>query len=136
MYRLSTDVGELKERLVEKVVVKENRERDRWVMKMEEGEGTVLVSLRLLGDRMERLEGMVKGVGKGVWRSMERKEVVEEEEEVISEMEEESEAEEVEKVKGKLLVFAKPFVFEPKGKKVDFGKGPPSPRGDTMFSWE
>ena len=62
--------------------------------------------------------------------------MVEEEEEVVSKMEEESEEEEVEKVKGKLSVFAKPFVFEPKGKKVDFGKGPPSPRGDTMFSWE
>ena len=134
--RLSGDVGELKERLVDKVVVKEDRERDRWVKKMEEGEGTVLASLRLLGDRMERLEGMVKGVGKEMWRRKEKKEVVEEEEEVVGKMEEESEEEEVEMVKGKLSVFAKPFVFEPKGKKVDFGKGPPSPRGDTIFSWE
>ena len=87
---------------------------------------------------MERLEGMVKGVGRGVWRSSERKEVVREEEKVVSEMEEGSDEgrEEEEKVKGKFSVFAKPFVFEPKGKKVDFGKGPPSPRGDTMFSWE
>ena len=127
-------MGELKERLVEKVVVKEDRERDRWVKRMEEGEGTVLASLRLLGDRMGRLEGMVRGVGKGVWRRQEKE--VEGEGDGVSKMEEGSEEEEVEKVKGKLSVFAKPFVFEPKGKKVDFGKGPPSPRGDTMFSWE
>ena len=129
-------MGELKERLVEKVVVKEDRERDRWIKKMEEGEGTVLASLRLLGDRMERLEGMVRGVGKGLWRREEKKEVVRREEKMMSEREEESEEEEVEKVKGKLSVFVKPFVFELKGKKVDFGKGPPSPRGDVMFSWE
>ena len=47
--------------MVEKVVVKGNGERDRWVKKMEGGEGTILASLRLLGDRIERLERLVKG---------------------------------------------------------------------------
>ena len=129
-------LSQIRDRLVEKVVVQEDRQRDGQVKKMEEGEGTVRASLRLLGDRMERLEGMVKGVGKGVWRRKVREDVVEKDEEEVSGMEEESEEEEEEKVKGKLSVFAKPFVFEPKGKKVDFGKGPPSQRGDTVFSWE
>ena len=58
---MSGDVKELKENMVEKVVVKGNGERDRLVKKIEGGEGTILASLRLLGDRIERLKGMVKG---------------------------------------------------------------------------
>lgn len=34
----------LKDRLVEKIVGKEGCERNRWVKKMEEGEGTILAS--------------------------------------------------------------------------------------------
>ena len=90
-----------------------------------------------LGDRLGKLEGMVSGVGKAMWRKEERKEVVREDERVVKEMRKEEERDEEEDSgKKKLSVFAKPFVFEPKGKKVDFGKGPPSPRGDIMFSWE
>ena len=140
--KLSGDVGELKERLVKKVVVKEDRERDRWLKRMEEGEGTVLASWRLLGDGMEKLEGMVRGVGRGVCKKEVGKKAMERGERKLGELkrmeedeERSSDEEEGEKVKGNLLVFAKLFVFEPKGKKVDFGGGPQSPRGDTMFTW-
>ena len=123
-------------------MVKEDHERDRWLKRMEEGEGTVLASLRLLGDGMEKLEGMVKGVGRGVCKKKVGKKAMERGERKLGELKRTEEDEEGssdkevgEKVKGNLSVFAKPFVFEPKGKKVDFGVGPQSPRGDTMFGW-
>lgn len=124
------------------VVVKEDCERNRWVKKMEGGEGTVLASLRLPGDRMKRFEGIVKGVGKGVWRAGNRKEYERNEErlrklrreEEEAEMEEEASEEEVEGVSGQFAPLAKQFVFELMRKKVDFGGGPLRPRGDNMFS--
>ena len=107
-------------------------------------DGAVLASLKGLGDRMMKLEGMVQGVGKSMWRKEEKRNVVRIEDEERKEwqrMEEsgsegEEERERMKKESG-LSVFAKPFVFEPKGKKVDFGGGPPSPRGeDLIWSWE
>ena len=50
-------------------------------------------------------------------------------------MEEKASEEEIEGVRGQFSALAKPFVFELKGKKVDFGGGPLSPREDKMFSW-
>ena len=108
-------------------------------------DGAILASLKGLGDRMIKLEGMVNGVGRGVWRQGEGKRVVrveDKEREEWQRMEEGSDSKgekyrrEMKKETG-LSVFAKPFVFEPKGKKVDFGGGPPSPRGeDLIWSWE
>ena len=108
-------------------------------------DGAILASLKGLGDRMVKLEGMVNGVGRGVWRKEVKREVVLEEDRERKErqrMEEgsDSEGEEYRREQKKetgLSVFAKPFVYEPKGKKVDFGGRPPSPRGSGLiWSWE
>ena len=135
----------MKEGLVEKVVVKEDHERDRWVKKIEEGEETVLALLRLLrlSNRMERLEGRVKGVGREVSKKGKGKEVVRRDEAMLAKlrkrdeegMEDKEEAEEeVGRVMGQLAL-ARKFVYVPnlKGNKVDFGAIPPSPKGDTIF---
>ena len=137
-------MGELKDELVEKVVVKEDRERDRWLKKIEGGEGTVLPSLRLLGDRLEEIEGMIKVVGREFTHKGNRKEERERDEEVLRRLrmgdgestgdEDSGKEEEVEKVEVKSVLTEK-FIFEPKGKKVDIGASPPSPRGDLSFSW-
>ena len=105
-----------------------------------ESAGVILASLKGLGDRMGKLEGMVVGVGKGVWRKAKKKDVVKEDERVDKELRrkegDDEKEEENRRKKGKeLSVLAKPFVFEPKGKKMDFGGGPLSTRGDMIFGW-
>ena len=85
----------------------------------------------------------MNGVGRGMWRKEGKRKVVLEEDRERKEWQrmEEGSNSEGEKYRRKseretgLSVFAKPFVYELKGKRVDFGGGPPSPSGDLIFGW-
>ena len=107
-------------------------------------DGALLASLKGLSDKVMKLEGMVQGVGRGLWKKEKGVGVIrveDKEREEWQRMEESDSEGERYRRKSKretgLSAFAKPFVYEPKGKKVDFGGGPPSPRGgDLIWDWE